>query len=118
MSGRIAVVLVLMTSLAAPAAALAANAGDNQYSDPFGSQTSTKASAHHGSAASGSSSSQAATTTSQGSGVTPPPASTGAASRALPYTGSPTWQLALLGVALLACGVALRRSSADRAQRP
>jgi LPXTG-motif cell wall-anchored protein len=110
MAVRLAFLLAgLALALAAPAAALAQGAGDEQYSDPFGSGQSEEpepsGGADEGGAAEPSAPEPAA----------PAPAPTAAAAQEepaepaqLPYTGADEGLVALAGLMLLAGGIALR----------
>lgn len=101
-------------ALALPASALAQSAGDNQYQDPLANpnsgsqQRSTPAprsapAPSQGSSA-GTSSGSAGTSTAPAA-----PSTTAAPASGLPRTGSDPAPLALVGVALLGGGLALRR---------
>jgi hypothetical protein len=139
---RAAGVAAVVLALAAPSAALAQSAGDEQYADPFGgnggsSQPSTGSNGSGGSngtstspgtstgssGSSGSSGSAApATTTAPAapaatttSGTTAPAATTATAGQPqLPYTGAPAGLIGLAGALLLAGGVALRVRLRDK----
>jgi LPXTG-motif cell wall-anchored protein len=124
---RLALPLAALIFAAAPATAIAQNAGDEQYADPFGNNSQSGGGG--GSSNSGSSgSSQNSGTT--GSGVAgtqaqlqATPSAPGAASASssqaagssgqLPRTGLDVGIVAALGAALLLGGLALRRRSAD-----
>ena len=114
---RLAAPLAALIIAATPATAIAQNAGDEQYADPFGNSSQ--------SGGGGGSSGSAGTT---GSGVagaqaqaTPSgTAATGTASTQatgssgqLPRTGLDVGIVAAVGAALLVGGLALRRRSAD-----
>ena len=88
MALRLATMLVaLALSLGAPAAALAQGAGDEQYSDPFGSGQNDDSGSGN-----------------EDSGAEPEPSED-----QLPYTGADEGLVALAGGMLLASGLALRR---------
>jgi LPXTG-motif cell wall-anchored protein len=107
MALRLATLLVaLALSFAAPAAALAQGAGDEQYSDPFGSGQNDD---------SGSDQAEPEPSEPAQPAPTPEPAPEAAASQQepaaqeqLPYTGADEGLLALAGGMLLVGGVALR----------
>ncbi len=125
---RLAALLAALTLAAAPTAAFAQNAGDEQYADPFGN-SSQSGSGSSGSGSSGSSGSTGTTgTTGSNSGVAAAqqqgtPSATAAAGTAagqstaaageLPRTGLDVGIVAAVGAALLLGGLALRRRSAD-----
>src|SRR3954463_3522719 len=106
---------VALLALWAPTAALAQGAGDDQYTDPFGSDPGSSGSGSQGSSGGGSSGSSG---TSAGSGApggtarppaasgTPVPSSASAAAPQLPYTGPgvETALVAAAGTLLLAGG--------------
>ena len=121
---RLAAPLAALILAAAPAAAFAQNAGDEQYADPFGGNSQSGGGG--GSSNSGSSGSSGTTGTSgtAGSGVAAAQqqatgaagATTGqstASSGQLPRTGLDVGVVAAVGAALLLGGLALRRRSAD-----
>ena len=94
----------LVLSLAAPAAALAQGAGDDQYSDPFGSGQNDD-------------SGEEQQPEPEPEPAAPEPAPTPAATASqqepaeqeqLPYTGADEGLVALAGVVMLAGGIALR----------
>ena len=89
-----------------PAAALAQNAGDQQYTDPLAGTTPSHPTAHKSTTATASAS--APTTTSQSTQSTASSASSSRSS-GLPRTGVDVVWLGLTGVLLLGSGVALRR---------
>lgn len=115
-SRHVLVCLGLLALLAGPAVALAqggGSAGDQQYTDPFGSTTKT---------------SQTHTQTQTETVATPPPVSTtpapattaattdgsttavatAATSKTLPYTGLDLWTVAGVGLTLTASGLLIR----------
>jgi LPXTG-motif cell wall-anchored protein len=124
--------LAALIFAAAPATAIAQNAGDEQYADPFGNSSQSGGgggSSNSGSSGSGQSSGSTGTT---GSGVAgtqtqaqlqSTPSTSGAApatssqaagsSGQLPRTGLDVGVVAAVGAALLLGGLALRRRSAD-----
>jgi LPXTG-motif cell wall-anchored protein len=105
MARRLATMLAaLVLSLAAPAAALAQGAGDDQYSDPFGSGQNDDAGEEQ-------------QPEPEPEPAAPEPAPTPAATASqqepageeqLPYTGADEGLVALAGVVMLAGGIALR----------
>ena len=116
---RIATLIALACLALAPATALAQSAGDEQYQDPLapspgsqqqqqqqqqpqrgGSAPATPSSGQQGSAAGSAPQSQPAQQ-----------AGPGSSSGQLPHTGVDAWALALMGAALLATGLALRRAA-------
>jgi LPXTG-motif cell wall-anchored protein len=108
---RVATILAaLALSLAAPAAALAQGAGDDQYSDPFGSGQS-------GDSSDDGAQEPEPTPDASSPSEEPAPAptataaaqSSSAAPEQLPRTGDDAGVLALAGTVLLAGGVVLRR---------
>jgi LPXTG-motif cell wall-anchored protein len=108
MAPRLAAVLAALALwLAAPAAALAQGAGDDQYSDPFGSgQSDDDSGSDDGEAAEPEPSEPAPE-------AAPTPAAAAqeqepAGQEQLPYTGADEGLVALAGGMLLAGGVALR----------
>ena len=112
---RLAASVLAALTLALPAAALADNAGDNQYKDPFsGSQTPSKKKPASTQAPSTTPSapapaaSQAPTPTA--TTATPPPS--GTSSGELPRTGFPLLPVAGVGVLLVGAGLLLLRRRA------
>jgi LPXTG-motif cell wall-anchored protein len=106
MARRLATMLAaLVLSLAAPAAALAQGAGDDQYSDPFGSGQNDD---------SGEEQPEPEPEPEPAAPEpTPTPAATAsqqepAGQEQLPYTGADEGLVALAGVVMLAGGIALR----------
>ena len=108
----LAVLLAAALACAAPAAAVAQNAGDEQYADPFGKTQDKKKSSpgnqgSQGTAGQGGAGSSQPTTqsapTAQASQPTASPAQT------LPRTGFPAGLVAAAGTALLGGGAFLRR---------
>jgi LPXTG-motif cell wall-anchored protein len=101
--------------LAAPAAALAQGAGDDQYSDPFGSGQNDDSGSDDGGGAEPEPEPEPSEpeSTTEAPAPTPAPAPEATASQQepaeqLPYTGADEGLVALAGVMLLAGGVALR----------
>ena len=100
-------IAALLCALAAPSAALAQGAGDEQYQDPFGDEqtqpepTATPAPAQSAPAPT------ATPSAPQAAPAQPGPAQTPAGQ--LPRTGADAGWLALAGAVLLAAGIALRR---------
>jgi LPXTG-motif cell wall-anchored protein len=103
-------IAALLCALAAPSAALAQGAGDEQYQDPFGDEQSQPeptptATATPAPAQSAPSAPAPAATPSAAQA----PAQPAPAGQQLPRTGADAGWLALAGAALLAVGIALRR---------
>lgn len=110
---RLTALLLALVLLAAPAAAFADGAGDQQYQDPLTAPVAPQKKKPKKTAAAPTASAPA-TSTSGVSGSSQPAASggsagSGSASSELPRTGAPTGQVALAGALLIACGLALRR---------
>jgi LPXTG-motif cell wall-anchored protein len=112
---RIAAVAATLAVALAPAAARAQDgAGDQQYTDPFAGQSQPKPKPKPTAPA------QQQTQPAQQQTTAPAPAAapaaatqqTGASSRELPRTGFDVIPVALVGVALVLAGLALRRRSA------
>jgi len=112
---RIAAVAASLAVALAPAAARAQDgAGDQQYTDPFAGQSQPKPKPKSTTPA------QQQTQPAQPQTTAPAPAAapaattqqTGASSRELPRTGFDVIPVALVGVALVLAGLALRRRSA------
>jgi hypothetical protein len=107
---RLSAALAVAVALAAPSAAFAGSAGDNQYSDPFGGN------------APNTSTTPAATPPSQPAATQPQPQSSAAPasttatnpSGQLPRTGLDLRLAAGVGVLLLGSGLLLRRGLARR----
>jgi LPXTG-motif cell wall-anchored protein len=107
-------------AVAAPSAAVAQSAGDDQYQDPFGG-TQTTGSGSSGSSnglsqtpdLAGSSGSGTAGTGSSGSDVLAGDVPASASASQLPATGADAHVLALAGLALLLGGLGLRLRMAD-----
>jgi hypothetical protein len=118
---RTLAVLAAALTLAAPAAALAKGAGDEQYADPFG-QVHTKKK-HSGSNQQSGPQAQApssqTTAPAQTQGIqtqtqpTQPAASSSSSSPELPRTGLSVALLAFAGIALLGAGRVLRRATSS-----
>ena len=116
---RIAAVAASLAVALAPAAARAQDgAGDQQYTDPFAGQSQPKPKPKP--TAPAQQQTQPAQQQTQPPTTTPAPAAapaattqqTGASSRELPRTGFDVIPVALVGVALVLAGLALRRRSA------
>jgi len=110
---RLPIVLaMLVLALALPAAALAQGAGDEQYQDPFGGQSTPTPTATPAPTQAPVQSQAPAPT------VTPAPVahaqSAPRSAPALPYTGVDAGLVALAGAALLGAGLALRRAVDQR----
>ena len=101
-------IAALLCALAAPSAALAQGAGDEQYQDPFGEEqadptpTATPAPAAPGAPA-------PTATPSTAQAPTQPAPAPAPAGEQLPRTGVDAGWIALAGCMLLAAGLALRR---------
>ena len=93
-------------ALAAPAAALAQSAGDEQYADPFG-KVEKKSNSNQGS--SGTQSQTGQSTQSQPQAQAAQTQTQSTSSSELPRTGAPAGLLAATGAALLGSGGLLRR---------
>jgi LPXTG-motif cell wall-anchored protein len=123
---RLAAPLVALIVAAAPATAVAQNAGDEQYADPFGNNSqsgggggssnsgSSGSSQNSGTTGSGVAGTQAQLQATPSAGAAPAASSQAAGSSGqLPRTGLDVGIVAALGAALLLGGLALRRRSAD-----
>jgi pyruvate dehydrogenase E2 component (dihydrolipoamide acetyltransferase) len=114
MTRSVLIIAALLCALAAPSAALAQGAGDEQYQDPFGDEqsqseptpTPTPAPAQPAPAQPAPAQPPAA--------PAPAPAPAQASQEQLPRTGADAGWLALAGVVLLAAGIALRRADLQR----
>ena len=109
-------IVTLLCAFAAPAAALAQGAGDEQYQDPFGEEQSEQpdpAPAPTTTPAPAQAPSAPAPTATPSAAQAAPAAPAPAPSGQLPRTGAEAAWLALAGAVLLATGLALRRR-ADR----
>jgi hypothetical protein len=98
-----------------PAVAFAQGAGDDQYSDPFGSDNAqaTPAPTRSAPRATPAPAQPAATATAsapqpQPQGTATPVPATGGGAPTLPYTGLDGWPVAITGSLLLGAGLALR----------
>jgi hypothetical protein len=95
-----------------PAAAFAQGAGDDQYSDPFGSETeqATPTPTRAAPRATPAQAPPAATATASAPQpqATATPAPSGGGAPTLPYTGVDGWPVAITGTLLLGAGLALR----------
>jgi hypothetical protein len=106
---RLVTLLATLCLLALPSAALAQNAGDEQYNDPFGNSQGGNGNSGNGSDSGGDQGS-APTTPAQTGGETASEAAPAASSAAmLPRTGLPVLILAASGALLFAGGTTLRR---------
>jgi hypothetical protein len=105
MCRRLTAALAAMALLAAPAAALAQSAGDEQYNDPFGdvSEPSQDQGTQNGSSAPAAEPAGEPAAAESGAAADPGDEST------LPRTGFPAALGALLGALLLGAGVSMRR---------
>jgi LPXTG-motif cell wall-anchored protein len=104
----LAALLAVALACAAPAAAVAQNAGDEQYADPFGKTPAKKksSSGNQGSQQGPAGSSQPTTQSAPTAQASQPTASP---SQTLPRTGFPAGLVAAAGTALLGGGAFLRR---------
>jgi 2-oxoglutarate dehydrogenase E2 component (dihydrolipoamide succinyltransferase) len=111
-------IAALLCALAAPTAALAQGAGDEEYQDPFGDEqaqsepapTATPAPAQPAP----SQAAPAPTATPSAAQAPTQAAPAPAAAEQLPRTGAGAGWLALAGIVLLAAGLALRRADLQR----
>ena len=126
---RLAAPLAALILAAAPSTALAQNAGDEQYVDPFADSNSQSGGGSNGSSGSNGSGSSGSSGTTGSSGVagttaqaTPSTAATTpstsaaettASSGELPRTGLDAGVVAAIGAALLLTGLTLRRRLGD-----
>ena len=102
---RIVALLLAVSLLALPAAAMAQGAGDEQYSDPFGQTDEPSGSQDNPAPEPEPAPAPATPAAPAEQAVT----SQDAAAPTLPATGLPAFLLASVGAILLASGVALRR---------
>ena len=114
MTRSLLIIAALLCALAAPSAALAQGAGDEQYQDPFGDEqsqseptpTATPAPAQPA---------PAQPAPAQPAPAQPAPAPAQASqTEQLPRTGVGAGWIALAGIVLLAAGIALRRADLER----
>jgi hypothetical protein len=103
---RLVALLLAVSLLAVPAAAMAQGAGDEQYSDPFGQTDEPNGSQDQPAPEPEAAPAAPATPAAPAEQAT---ASQDAAAPTLPATGLPAFLLASAGAMLLASGVALRR---------
>jgi hypothetical protein len=103
---RLVALLLAVSLLAVPAAAMAQGAGDEQYSDPFGQTDEQGGSQEQPAPEPEAAPAAPATPAAPAEQAT---ASQDAAAPTLPATGLPAFLLASAGAMLLASGVALRR---------
>jgi hypothetical protein len=116
--------LVTVVLLALPAAAAAQSAGDNQYVDPFAApqqQSQPRQQRRHRQQGSrpapATGTSQPAQAARAPSASPPAGAPSGDGGALLPRTGLPATLMPLLGAAMVAGGLALRKATARRARR-
>ena len=110
-------IAALLCVLAAPAAALAQGAGDEQYEDPFGdeqSQQSNPTPQPTATPAPAQSAPSAPAPTASPTAAQAPTQAAPAPSPQLPRTGVGAGWIALAGAVLLASGLALRRADLQR----
>jgi hypothetical protein len=110
---RVTASLVAALALAAPASALAQGAGDEQYSDPFGTQQGDSGSGGGSSPSNGGGSGQAPAPAPAPASAPAPsgasaPTSSAPEASGLPRTGADAALVALLGCGLVLTGVGLR----------
>ena len=109
---RLATLTLAALALAAPSSALAQGAGDEQYTDPFGTQQGDSGSGGGSSPSSGGSDQAPAPASAPApapSGASAPTSSAAAPeSASLPRTGADATLVALLGAGLILTGVGLR----------
>jgi hypothetical protein len=103
---RLVALLLAVSLLALPAAAMAQGAGDEQYSDPFGQTDEQGGSQEQPAPEPEAAPAAPATPAAPAEQAT---ASQDAAAPTLPATGLPAFLLASAGAVLLASGLALRR---------
>ena len=116
MTRSLLIIAALLCALAAPSAALAQGAGDDQYQDPFGDEqtqqepapTATPAPAQPAPAQPAPAQPAPAQPAPAQPAPAPAAAQTGS-SEQLPRTGADAGWIAVAGAALLAAGIALRR---------
>lgn len=104
---RLVALLLAVSLLALPAAAMAQGAGDEQYSDPFGQTDDQGGSQEQPAQEPEAAPAAPATPAAPAEQATASPDA--AAAPTLPATGLPAFLLASAGAMLLASGVALRR---------
>ena len=110
---RIAAVAVSLAVALAPAAASAQDgAGEQQYTDPFAGQSQPKPKPKPTAPAQQQTQQAAPQTTTPAPAPAPATQQTAASSRELPRTGFDVIPVALVGVALVLAGLALRRRGA------
>jgi LPXTG-motif cell wall-anchored protein len=109
-------IAALSCALAAPSAALAQGAGDEQYQDPFGDEQSQAEPTPSATAtpAPAQSAPSAPAPTATPSAAQPAPVQAAPAAEQLPRTGARAGWLGLAGAVLLAAGLALRRADHQR----
>ena len=103
-----ATAIAALLALAAPGAALAQSAGDDQYQDPFAGEEDSQSDTGPAGGGGGSPTPAAPAAPSAPAPVAQPSA---APASTLPYTGLPALLLGGAGAALLAAGVGLRRKT-------
>jgi len=111
-------IAALLCALAAPSAALAQGAGDEQYQDPFGDEQSqsepTPTATATPAPAQSAPSAPAATATPSAAQAPQAPQAQPSQQPQLPRTGVDAGWIALAGAVLLAAGLALRRADHQR----
>jgi uncharacterized surface anchored protein len=108
MTIRVTVLALLCGLLLAPAAALAQSAGDDQYADPFGDEEQQQTAPSTPQEESPAPAPAPATTPAPTAQVAQAPQAAAPAAPTLPRTGRDALAAALVGVALIATGLALR----------
>ena len=122
MARSLLIVAALLCALAAPSAAFAQGAGDEQYQDPFGDEqsqaeptpTATPAPSQPAPSQAATAPTATPSTAQAPTQAAPAPAPAPAPAGELPRTGADATWLALAGFALLAAGLALRRADHQR----
>jgi 2-oxoglutarate dehydrogenase E2 component (dihydrolipoamide succinyltransferase) len=110
MTRSLLIIAALLCALAAPSAALAQGAGDEQYQDPFGDEQSEPTpTATPAPAQPAPSQAAPAPTATPGPSQAPAQAAPAQSGEQLPRTGADAGRLALAGALLLLSGLALRR---------
>jgi LPXTG-motif cell wall-anchored protein len=116
MTRSLLIIVALLCALAAPSAALAQGAGDDQYQDPFGDEQSQEEPTPTATPAPAPAPAQPAPAQPAPAQPAPAPAQAPAPASAqsgqseqLPRTGADAGWIAFAGAALLAAGIALRR---------
>ena len=109
MTRSLLIIVALLCALAAPSAALAQGAGDDQYQDPFGDEQSQEEPTPTATPAPAPAQPAPAQPAPAQPAPAPAQAPPTAQSQQLPRTGVDAGWIAFAGAALLAAGIALRR---------